>query len=294
MALISMTGFGRGEASRAGIRVEVELSAVNRKQLDVRVNLPRGLAALEAPLLLLIGKELSRGQVAVNARVTEAGGTGSPTIRVDRVAAAQGVQALREAARALGLPDRLGAEVLLQLPHVLVTRDLTEDPERVWPVLSAAVRRGLAALVAMRRHEGGRLAHDVRGRLRQLTALRRKIARRAPGVNRAFEAALRERLTRAGAAPDRRDPQLLKEVVLFADKSAVTEELVRLEAHVEHALELMRVNKPAGRALDFLCQEMFREINTIGSKCADGVIARCVVDFKAQLEAMREQIQNVE
>ena len=171
---------------------------------------------------------------------------------------------------------------------------MTEDSQRVWPVLRVAVLQALAALVAMRRREGGRLERDLRGRLRQLTALRQQIARRAPAANRGREAALRKRLELAGATPDRHDPQLLKELVLFADKSAVTEELVRLASHGVHAAELMRADKPAGRALDFLCQEMLREINTIGSKCADGVMARCVVDFKAQLEAVREQVQNVE
>ncbi|MCE9614547.1 MAG: YicC family protein [Lentisphaerae bacterium] len=295
MPVISMTGFGRGDAVRGGVRVEVEVSSVNRKQLDVRFTMPRALSVLEARAQMLVQGAISRGQVAVNVRVSESRQARDGALSVNRAAAAAGVRALRGAAAALGLPDRLGAEVLLQIPGVLVFQDRAQDAERVWPALEHALGRALAALRSMRRKEGVALERDVRGRLRGLDVLRRRLAQRAPLINRAYERKLRERIDKAGlgaAGPD--DPQVLKEILLFVDRADVSEELVRLQSHFDHAAELMSAGKPAGRSLDFLCQEMFREINTIGSKCGDSAVSRLVVAFKSQLEAIREQIQNVE
>lgn len=294
MALVSMTGFGRGVSVGAGLRVEVELSAVNRKQFDVRLNLPRALASLEARAVPLIQAAVSRGQVSGSVRVTDAGRRGQPQLVVDRAAASAAVGALRAAAKALDLPDNLAADVLLTLPGVVECRDPAQEPEQVWPALEQAIQHALIDLVSMRRKEGAALERDLRGRIRCLIQLRNRLERRAPRVVRAYEQELQRRVKEAGLLAERKDPQVLKEVLFFIERADVTEELVRLRSHFEHADELMDADKPVGRSLDFLCQELFREINTVGSKCADADMSRLVVDFKSQLEAVREQVQNVE
>lgn len=294
MSVASMTGFGRGSAVRSGLRVDVELSSLNRKQFDTRFNLPRTLAVLEARIQLLVGEQVSRGQVSVNVRVTDSRAGSEVAPQINQAVAAAGVRALRKAAAGLKLPDTLGAEILLQLPGVLAIRDETQDAEAIWPLLRKAVRTALTALIAMRRAEGAALARDIRARLRGLEKLRRQIIRRAPELQRARERELRRRVTEAGLGNGANDPQLLKELLFFVDRSDVTEELVRLESHFAHAEELMQSGKPVGRSLDFLCQEMFREINTVGAKSSDATLSRLGVAFKAQLEAVREQVQNVE
>ncbi|MDA0577746.1 MAG: hypothetical protein O3B24_06570, partial [Verrucomicrobia bacterium] len=182
-----MTGFGRGSAVRSGLRVDVELSSLNRKQFDTRFNLPRTLAVLEARIQLLVGEQVSRGQVSVNVRVTDSRAGSEVAPQINQAVAAAGVRALRKAAAGLKLPDTLGAEILLQLPGVLAIRDETQDAEAIWPLLRKAVRTALTALIAMRRAEGAALARDIRARLRGLEKLRRQIIRRAPELQRARE-----------------------------------------------------------------------------------------------------------
>lgn len=292
MALLSMTGFGRGDAARGDVRVEVEISALNRKQFDLRMNLPRALAVLESRALGLVQAQLRRGQISLNVRVTGADAAGA--LRVDRELAARAVRDLRAVAKSLRLPDRLDATALLAIPGVLTTRDAGQDPETVWPLLRRALGQALVALVAMRRREGAVLERDLRRRVAALERHVEALARRAPWAARRYEALLRARLAEAGIALSRKDPQVLKEVLLVVERGDVAEELVRLRSHVAHARALMSGREPAGRPLDFLCQELLREINTVGAKSGDARMARQVVAFKADLDALREQVQNVE
>lgn len=292
MALLSMTGFGRAEAMRGPLRVEVEISTLNRKQLDLRLNLPRGLGVLESRVAGLLQQHLRRGQVTVNVRLS--GAAPGAVLTIDRTLAARAVADLRKTARALALPDQLDASVLLSIPGVLAARDPGQDAERVWPVLRSALQRALASLIGMRRREGEALARDVKRRLGAMGRSVNALAKRAPWAARRYEALLRGRIQEAGIALSRKDPQVLKEVLMMVERGDVAEELVRLRSHVAHAGALLRGTEPAGRSLDFLCQELLREINTVGSKCGDAQMARRVVTFKADLEALREQVQNVE
>lgn len=292
MALLSMTGFGRAEAMRGRLRVEVEISTLNRKQLDLRLSLPRGLGVLESRVASLLQQHLRRGQVTVNVRLTGAAPGGVLTL--DRPLAKRAIADLRKAARALDLPDRLDTSVLLTIPGVLTARDPGQDVEQVWLVLRLALQRALTALIAMRKREGEALARDVKRRLAAMARSVNALAKRAPWAARRYEALLRGRMQEAGIALSRKDPQVLKEVLMMVERGDVAEELVRLRSHVAHAGALLRGQEPAGRPLDFLCQELLREINTVGSKCGDAQMARLVVTFKADLEALREQIQNVE
>lgn len=293
MGLTSMTGFGRGQASADGWRADVELSSVNRKQFDVSLSLPRDLSALESRVQAMVHGRIRRGHVKGTVRVQ---GPPAAAVAIAPDAARQQIEALRQLARELGLRDDLSASTLLRLqPTPSATGEgapLATD--RLWPLVERATDQALAALVAMRQAEGRALEADLRGRLSALQALLPEIQARAPLVADEYRTALRRRLEEAKVPVLADDPSLLRELALFADRADVSEELTRLQSHFAQAAELLASAEPCGRALDFLCQEFFREINTTGSKANDATLATLVIRFKAELEALREQIQNVE
>jgi len=292
--LRSMTGYGRGEAAAGGIRVEAEVSSVNRKQLDVRLNLPRSLAAFESRLVELVQVSVSRGQVSGGVALHVSSAARRKGARVDRPLASAYVRELREAAMALGLRDDLAASVLLELPDVVRHLDVEQDADDIWPVLRLAFRAALTQLVAMREREGGTLKRDLDLRISRLAKVLMPVRKAAPAVVGKYRVALMDRLQRAGVTVTAGDPQLVKELAVFADRSDISEEITRLESHLKQARGLLSAKEPAGRTLDFLAQEMFREINTIGSKANDVVITRRVIQFKTELERIREQVQNIE
>ena len=295
MSLTSMTGRGAAAAAGRLARVEVELSSVNRKQLDVDVGLPRFLAAYESRVLELVQSRLSRGRVTGDVRVTWAEAAQAAGAKVDLGLARAAVGALRAAAKKLDLPDDLKASALLSLPGLVALEHGERDLEALWPTVRRALEAALAKLQAMRKKEGAALGRDLRARLGTLRKLAREIAARAPGVAEIYRANLRKRIAAALPGSDlAADERLLREVALFADKADVAEELVRLDIHFRQAVDALQAGGVVVRALDFLVQEMGREINTIGSKANDAEIARRVVAAKAELERFREQVQNVE
>lgn len=295
MSVMSMTGRGVGAAAGRAACVEVELSSVNRRQLDVSVGLPRMLASFESRVQGLIQQAVSRGRITGEIRVSWKESGQASAVRVDEGMARAHVEAVRAAAKRLNLPDDLKASDLLSLPDVVVMERRTSDLEALWPLVEQALVRALSGLQAMRRKEGAALARDLRKRFKTLKTLGRRLAVRAPAVTEAYRTNL---LRRIGAVlPERswaEDERVLKEVALFADRSDVTEEQVRLDSHLRQAGDLLKTGGVAGRTLDFLVQEMGREINTIGSKANDADITRLVIAYKAELERIREQAQNIE
>ena len=292
---MSMTGRGTGAAAGRLARVEVELSSVNRKQLDVDVGLPRFLSSFESRVQELVQGRLSRGRVSGEIRVTWAEAAQAAGARVDLGLARATVTALRAAAKKLDLPDDLKASALLSLPGLVALEHGERDLETLWPSVRKALDAALAKLQAMRKKEGAALARDLQDRLATLRTLVGEIAARAPGVAETYRANLLKRIAAALPGTDLAgDERLLKEVALFADKADVAEELVRLDSHFRQADGLLKTGGVVGRTLDFLVQEMGREINTIGSKANDAGIARRVVACKAELERFREQVQNIE
>jgi len=217
-----------------------------------------------------------------------------PGIGIDLEVARVLVRGLRKAARQLGLDDELKAGQLAGLPGVVLAERLPEDAVQMWSVVKRALSAALGELLEMRCREGAALEKDLRRRFKTLERVAGMIKRRAPVVTRRYRKLLRERLLAAGAEIDTSDPLLVKEVALFAERCDISEELVRLASHFDQASALMRGSQKSGRALDFLCQEMLREINTIGSKGNDAQISRRVIAFKAELGSVREQVQNVE
>ncbi len=294
MAILSMTGYGRGEAAAGGVEVVVELSSVNRKQFDLRLNLPRTLAALESQISKLVKACVSRGCVTGSVRVLVTGKARSGGIFVDMDAAAAGIKALRDAAGKLGLEDDLTAAALMRLPDVVCFEDAAKDSQKVWPVLKRALQGALKQLVEMRTVEGAALEKDLTKRFAKLERRVGQIERLAPSVPRRYRRALIARLADAKLPVTLSEEQLAKEIAMFADRCSISEELVRLQSHFEQARQIMARKEPTGRAFDFLCQEFLREINTVGSKANDARLSRHVIAFKTELECVREQVQNIE
>jgi uncharacterized protein (TIGR00255 family) len=294
MALRSMTGYGRGEASGRGIRVEAELTSVNRKQLEVRLNLPRSLSSLESRMVELIQGSVSRGQITGSVMIHVSEALRQKSLKVDRVMASAYILELRKTATALKLADDLSASLLLELPEVVRYCGADEDVDAVWPVLEKALKSSIRNLVVMRLKEGAALVADLQKRVKKLAHHLGEIKAEAPHVTDRYRDALRKRLVEAGITLQVEDPMMIKELAVFADRSDITEEITRLDSHLKQTHELFKASEPAGRTLDFLAQEMFREINTIGSKANEVRITRQVIEFKTELERIREQVQNIE
>lgn len=294
MSVRSMTGYGRASAQLDGLRAEVEISSVNRKQLDIVLSMPRSLVSIEARVHEEIAAVLARGRISVEVTVRALSGKLKERVHFNESLARAYRDALRAGAQALGVREDVGISLIAGMPGVLRVESAEDAPERAWPVLQQALRKALAALDRMRRREGLALARDLSARIDQLDRLAGEIRRYAPRAVARYRETLRARLAslrkEAGITPDR----LEREVILFADRSDITEECTRIASHLEQARALLRGKEPAGKALDFLAQELNREINTTGSKSADAEIARRVITFKTELERLREQVQNIQ
>ncbi|MBI3880263.1 MAG: YicC family protein [Verrucomicrobia bacterium] len=290
----SMTGHGRGEASQDGFKIAVEVSSVNRKQSEISVNLPDELEPLEAQVRDEINRVISRGRLSVRVSM-HAADTAHAKARVNVAVAKAYAKELRAVAKELKISADLTLDTLLRAPGVLESAAELDDAEAFWPAVKKALDAALANLVKMRSREGKHLADDLRARLGSVRAAVAEVQRQAPQVAANYREALLTRIRNAGLegiAPD--DERLLKEVTLFADRTDISEELTRLESHFKQYDDLLKSSEPVGRTFDFLMQELNREINTVGSKANDALIARHVVAVKAEFEKIREQVQNIE
>ncbi|MFM7102112.1 MAG: YicC/YloC family endoribonuclease [Verrucomicrobiota bacterium] len=289
----SMTGQGRGEDLRDGIRIVVEIRSVNRKQAEVQAVLPRELESLEPRVREAVGRVVARGRCEVRVGCDLPGVSGGA--RIDHGLARAYATGLRQLAAELGLAPGLSLDVLVRCPGVVGAAGGAPDAERLWPALESALQAALAGLDSMRRREGEALAADLAQRVGELRGWVGRIRERAPEVLARYRAQLLQRVRAAGLpAVPADDERLLKEVVLFADRSDVAEELARLESHFGQFEDCCRSAEPVGRKLDFLAQEMNREINTLGAKANDAFLSAGVVELKTTLERFREQAQNVE
>ena len=294
MGLRSMTGHGQGMASSNGVTVEVELSSVNRKQMDVSVSLPRSLTALDPLVYEEIHKALSRGRITGEVVIRLSTQARQKSVCVDDSLAETYLAELRKAARRLKLKDDFSGSLLLNLPDVLRYEQPMGAAEKAWPIVSKALKSALKALIQMRTQEGSALQKDIERRFDKIVAALERIKKQVPNVTEYYREKLRFRLKAAGFTMETSDERLLRELALFADRSDIAEEVTRLDSHIKQARHLMQSEEPVGRSLDFLAQEMFRELNTMGSKANDSGILKDVVGLKAELERIREQAQNIE
>lgn len=290
-----MTGYGRGECARDGFKVTVELSSVNRKQAEISVNLPREMEALEAPIRDLINRNVSRGRLTVRVSLHTSASKSSARMHINLELAKAYSKELEKLAKHLKLGGPVTLEQLLRAPGVFQTDEELADAEDLWPAVEKAIKQALAALLKMRSREGENLAKDLRTRINIMRECTERVQKQSPLSTERYRQHLIERIQNAGLEiPLHEDERLLKEVVFFADRSDISEELTRLHSHFEQFDDCTKTDEPVGRMLDFLAQEMNREINTIGSKANDALISREVVTMKAELEKFREQAQNVE
>lgn len=290
--LKSMTGFGAGTAEAGGKNIRVELSSVNRKHLDVAVRLPSALTGFEARVQKLVKEQVSRGRISGSVYF-EAAGRGSDLL-LDMKKAEAVVRQLRVASKRMNLRNDLGTEVLLSIPGLFQSESAELDSDALFPILKEALRAALESLDAMRICEGEALEKDLTDRLKTLEMILGKISDQAPSVVSCYREKLFQGLEAAGLKELAEDERVLREIALFGEKADISEEITRLNSHIQQFRKIMCSPEPSGRPLDFLAQELFREINTIGSKANNLEITEQVVAFKTELERIREQIQNVE
>ncbi len=302
MALKSMTGFGAGSSRADGVSISVELSSVNRKQLETALRLPPQLISFEPRLQKIVQQHLSRGRVSGTVQLDLPEGETSVTVNEKRAEAV--VKKLRASAKKLKLDDDLSASMLLRIPNLLdfQTSEPTASDFRASPSegnvffegLEKALTAALKKLVAMRAKEGRELADDLKARLAAIEAMLEQIKTLAPTVISKRRKKMFQGLEALGLENLSSDERVLKEIALFGEKSDIAEEITRLTSHIKQFRSRLRSAEPVGRELDFLVQEFLREINTIGSKANDLKITQQVVAFKTELERIREQVQNVE
>jgi uncharacterized protein (TIGR00255 family) len=288
-----MTGFGRGSAATDRWHATVEINSVNRKQAEVVVQAPRELAELEGRVRKAVLGVVSRGRIQVSINLERAEGA-TATIQLDAALARAFHQAFVELGETVGHAVLPTAADYLRQPGILSLGNGKIDAEEAWPAIEAALHAALTGLAAMREAEGAHLKADFLARLETLACFAGKIAAEAPGRPVRQRELLGKRLREAGLDLDPADERVVKELALFADRCDVSEELTRLESHYAKFREYLEAADAPGRALDFLCQEMFREFNTIGSKANDAGIAQTIVEAKTELEKIREQVQNLE
>lgn len=290
-----MTGYGRGECSQNGFKITVELSSVNRKQTEISFALPREMEMIEAPMRDLINRQISRGRLNVRVALHAGASKLSARMHLNVPLAKAYARELSRLSRQLNLPGPVTLDHLARAPGVFQTDEQIVEDRDFGPAVQTALQRALRTLVGMREREGVHLAQDLAQRVQIMRRAATRIQRHAPKVARRYREQLVERIKTAGLeAPGVEDDRLLKEIVYFADRSDISEELTRLQSHFKQFEDCRKSREPVGRTLDFLAQEMNREINTIGSKANDSLISREVVTLKAELERFREQAQNVE
>jgi uncharacterized protein (TIGR00255 family) len=291
----SMTGYGRGDCSKDGFKITVELSSVNRKQSEISVTLPREMELLEAQIRDLINRHIARGRLTVRASLHAGASKASARMHVNVPLAKAYAHELNLLAKQLKLPGPVTLDQLARAPGVLQTDEELAVEQDLWPAMERALKQALSQMVKMREREGAHLAQDLAKRIAIMRQSAAQIQKHAPTVAERYRQQLIERIKSAGLeAPGAEDERLLKEVVYFADRSDISEELTRLQSHFQQFEDGRKSKEPVGRMLDFLAQEINREVNTIGSKANDSLISREVVTLKAELEKFREQAQNVE
>ncbi|MBS5703306.1 MAG: YicC family protein [Butyricicoccus pullicaecorum] len=289
----SMTGYGRARAAIDGREIMVELRAVNHRYLDVNVKAPRGYGFLEDALKKATGARISRGKVDIFVAITDMGAQ-ETAIVLNKELARGYLDALQELRDAFHLHDDITVMSIARMPDVLVSERLEVDADALTAAVLEVFAHAVDEFDVMRGREGEKMAVDVSGRMQTILGLVEDVEKRSPERVEAYRERLEKRMNEI-LADTMADPQrILTEAAIFADKTAVDEETVRLRSHLDQLSLMLEDQNPVGRKLDFLVQEMNREANTIGSKANDTAMANLVIGLKAEIEKIREQVQNIE
>lgn len=290
-----MSGFGSGSANVNERRYLVECASVNRKGLEIAITLPRPLSTLEPKIREEAQRHISRGRLHISITEEIFSSSKNSLSKINHRAALQGFQELQELQRFLKTRDPITLETVLRLPGVLVN-DLPEpiDISKTWKALERACQKAFQSLHAMRLKEGKNLVSDLKKRFLFLEQTTKKIEGRTPHLLAHRKKQLQTRLRDLGVPLAESDPSLLRELLLLAERSNISEEIIRLQSHLDQSREMLLGKDAAGRSLDYLAQEMFREFNTLSHKASDAKIAHWVVQSKSELDKIREQLANFE
>ena len=288
-----MTGYGRARAMLNKRDITVELRSVNNRYLDCTVKMPRMYTFAEDAVKTCVQKAISRGKVDVYISV-DASAADTAKVSVNRDLAAGYAAALSELAEIIGVDSRVTPEQIARFPDVLSVTKQDEDLETVSADICQVLEEALTAYNHMRAVEGERLAADINGRLETIEMLTAQVELRSPETVAEYRRKLTNRMQEVLQSTTIDEQRILTEAAIYADKIAVDEETVRLRSHLAQLRTMLQSDDPMGRKMDFLIQEVNRESNTIGSKCNDVAIAQVVIGLKAEVEKMREQVQNVE
>jgi len=293
MSSKSMTGFGRGETEAEGRNWVAEIRCVNHRYLDLKIKLPKGYAALEERVRKVVTTVLTRGRVDVLLSVS-GDFSDLQKIEVNTTLAVTYHNALTDLGNALNIPTDSSVSMLASYPDVLNLRQQEEELDLVWAAMGSALQEALVNCDSMRSEEGEAMAKDLHERLENFAGIVKIIEGSIPGLLERRENTLAERLQKLLGMVQLDPQRLAQEVAILADKTDVTEEVVRLESHIRQFVVFLESDEATGRKIDFLLQEFLREVNTMASKINDAEIAHLTVDLKAELEKMREQVQNLE
>ncbi|MGB6066921.1 MAG: YicC/YloC family endoribonuclease [Desulfomonilaceae bacterium] len=289
----SMTGFGRGRDSVGNVEIATEVRSVNHRFLDISLRVPRIYSGFEPEIRKIVAQSVDRGKFDVV--INRTGGKGGlMDVMVDQSLAEGYYKCLLQLKEKFGLPGEISLSEMLTLKEIVVPLEREEGIEQEWPTVENSLRQALSALDEMRKAEGSALWRDIEARL---IAIRDMVGSIRPIVNQVTVAAkekLEKRVQELTGGVELDRDRILQEVAIIADRSDVTEELTRLESHVRQFVDFGAEGSPLGRKLDFLLQELHREVNTLGSKSASTDVATYVVNIKAELEKIREQTQNIE
>ena len=289
----SMTGYGRSEVRDAQLALTVEARSVNHRYLDIALRYPRLYAPLEARMKQRVSAHFTRGRIDITLAPQE-----SPESRralsLDYILAQQYYDALRHLQESLRLPGVIDVSLIASLRDVFKVEEPSEDIESAWDIIALGLDAALQALKSMRQQEGEALCRDFHLRLQAMAQQIQVIRQRVPQVVVEYQQRLEQRVKELFDQFEIDPSRLAQEAILFAERADITEELTRLEAHMQALTRLLSSSEAVGRKIEFLVQEMHREVNTIGSKSNDTAIAHSVVELKSELERIREQIQNIE
>lgn len=289
----SMTGFGAGDAETADFKVHIEVKAVNQRFLETNYHMPYSMNMFENQLTKKIKEYASRGKLDINIRFQDLRDK-AVTVKVDKGLVAAYGQALQEISSQLELSAPVTAAQIASYPDVLKMNEENADLEAAQPVLMQAMEQALESFVAMREAEGQNIQRDLLARIGTLENFVGELEKLAPEIVAAYRQRLENLLREYLAKEDIEESRIIQEVALFTDKVNYTEETVRLRSHFDQFRQIITAGEPVGRKLDFLIQEMNREINTVASKANSAGAAQFVVDVKSEIEKIREQIQNIE
>lgn len=289
----SMTGYGRYESVDAEKKVVIDLRSVNHRYCDINVKISRMYGYLEDKIKDYVGKRVHRGKIDVSVYF-ESYVCQNKAVSLDKGLLKNYYEVLSEIQSECNLESKIGLSDLTRFSDIFITRQEEQDQDAIWAVIAEALEKAVDDFEAMREREGARMAADLREKAQNVLSELAKVEELAPKLSEEYAARLRERMKEFLADTPVDEPRFMTEVALMADKLCVNEEIVRLKSHFEELENILGEAEGIGRKLDFLVQEMNREVNTIGSKANDLNIAKCVVNMKAEIEKLREQIQNIE